>query len=285
MERISVSDLRPLVKIGQEGIVIYLGPQRRSLQLKLLWLERWGGTFGPKSSAEANSKKGRTSLERYIHSKDRRDGVSEEAAEPYLDRGQRPAWILYLQCPQCLSRCRVLYSVQGQHRFGCPRCNRPAYLSNSWQPSGSRHASAFAKLERQRLRHSQAANRIRRDYLGDFGPLRGPLLARPIEVIDKPPRMTWERFKALTNLIEAHETLALVTGLGTSRELLSRVGGQPCPATDDEKLGQMAVASSQWLLKRDAWALRQRNWHSEGRYRASAGQGDTSGITVNVGQG
>lgn len=66
LDRLTVKQVRPLVHKGQKSVLLELGSQRKQVWLTLDWLQRWGGTFGPKSSAEANRNRGKTSSERFM---------------------------------------------------------------------------------------------------------------------------------------------------------------------------------------------------------------------------
>ena len=271
LDRLEVCQVRPLVQVGQQTVDIRHAGQTTTLGL--LWLERWGGTFGPVSSAEANSKRGRASHARTAERWGLEDGSIQLEPERLVDRGQRPAWLLYLACPGCSRRCRVLHSPRGQHRYRCVQCERPAWPSNCWGPSGSRAAGPGAQRERQRMKHLQAAQRIRAKYLGDHGPRRGTVLAAADVTLDKPRGMTWERFSALARLVEAHETLAMVAALGAAQDLCRRLLGAADEALEDPELERNVTRWAQAVLRFDAWALRQSSWHRQGRPRDTPGEG------------
>ena len=274
VDRLEVKAIRPLVQVGQVSVKVHVGAKGRPLLLSLLWLERWGGTFGPRSSAEANRNRSRPGRERFLHRLDLQDGTRKLDPERTADRGGRPAWLLYLQCPRCARRCRVLYSRRGQHQYGCPKCERPAFASNCWTPSGGRSAGPASKRERQRLMHQEAAARIRRQYLNDTGPRTGPLLAPAMATLPKPPRMTWERFGALARLVEAHETLAMMAALAGAQQTLARITGQEKGETLEHRVQEQNTARwARAVLVMDAWALRQRSWHRRGQPRDTPGQG------------
>lgn len=256
MDRLEVRDIRALVHEHQPKIEL-TGAGGLPLVLKLTWLERWGGTFGPRSSAEAN----------HLRSTPRSDRAeADDNPDRVSDRGQRPALLLYLLCPMCSRRCRVLYSLRGKDRYGCPKCNRPAWASNCWSPSGSKKAQQSRQRERKRLQHLQAARRIRRLYLNDHGPRQGSLLAPAIATLQKPRGMTWERFTALANLVEAHETLALMAALGNAEAALGRLAPElKTPADPDSERQERSVKGWAYvILQRDAWALRQTSWKRRG---------------------
>jgi hypothetical protein len=263
-ERLEVHQVRPLVDVGQETVRVLLGPERHPLTLTLTWLERWGGTFGPRSSAAANRGRGRTSEQRL-------DGPALEP-EGTSDRGSRPAWLLYLKCPQCSRRCRVLNSPRGQHAYGCPKCVPLAYPCSRRSGSGTRR-NPGAVAERKRMKHQEAADRILATYLGHTGSRRG-LITPARWAIDKPPRMTWLRFEALCRLVEAHETLATMAQLHVMELTLSRLTGGEVPAIPpDQKATRRMELWAGLVLRHDAWALRQRSWHRRGLPRDTPGQG------------
>ena len=99
LDSLKVKQVRPLVQIGQESVMLELGSQGRQVSLTLDWLQRWGGTFCPKSSAEANSHRGRDSVARVL------ERLDEPSPYRKADRGQFPAWLLYFSCPKCGRRC------------------------------------------------------------------------------------------------------------------------------------------------------------------------------------
>lgn len=150
MDRLDTRSIRSCVQ-SQAPFIVWkteAGP----LRLDLLWQERKGGTFGPGSAAYANY------LRRCIKTPIERDAVAR-IGDPN-DRGQKSAWILYFSCPMCLRRCRVLYSRKGENEFGCIKCNRPAYPSNSWAYTGRRNGSEASRLKRAMLKHEYAVKRI-----------------------------------------------------------------------------------------------------------------------------
>lgn len=272
VDRLEVKTVRPLVQVGQESVLVHVGAKGQPLMLSLLWLERWGGTFGTASSAEANHKRGRPSGERFLEQLDLEDGAMAPDPDRTADRGQVPAWLLYLACPRCARRCRVLYSRRGQHQYGCPKCERPAAPSNCWRASGT--GKPAAARERQRLMHQDAALRIRRRYLNDNGPRTGPVLAPAWVTLTKPRGMTWRRFEALARLVEAHETLAMMATLTSAQHTLARLAGERWePSVEDQKQEQDSTRWAQTVLRVDAWALRQRSWHRRGKPRDTPGQG------------
>jgi hypothetical protein len=267
LDRLEVRQVRPLVEIGQATVDLSVGQQQAPLTLTLDWLERWGGTFGPRSSAAANARRGAGSGERFLRRWDEANGLREPDPGSTADRGGRPAWLLYLSCPQCSRRCRVLYSSPGQHQYACPKCVRPIWRSNTVSASGSRKAGEWARRERTRLKHQQAADRIRCDYLNHTGAAPSMLMPASLS-IPKPSRMTWVRFEALCRLVEAHETLAMEVQLAQLQASLARALPDRDTAPEQD-MGRWART----VLRLDAWALRQRNWHRRGRPRDTPGQG------------
>ena len=265
LDRLTVKQVRPLVQKGQESVLLELGSQRKQVRLTLDWLQRWGGTFGPKSSAEANRNRGKTSSERFLATD------VEPSPERKADRGQVPAWLLYLSCPKCDRRCCVLYSLRAQHDYACPKCTKPCDANRDNGPSGTE--GQWAKRERAITSHRLHAGRIRRDYLGFGGPLPG-ILAASARRIPKPPRMTWNRYEALVRLVEAHETIAMGLQLGAMYGSLNRLTGtQAHPTLAERQDEQDMLRWARSILFLDAWALRQRSWHRCGKPRDTPGQG------------
>lgn len=259
LDRLEVRQVRPLVEIGQ-GLVHLKANGGPDFPLALNWLERWGGTFGPRSSAAANARRGDPVL-----AED--DDLPEQDPDSSTDRGGRPAWLLYFSCPECARRCRVLYSARGQSRYACHKCTRPAWQSTTTSSSGGPDASSWDQRHRFRLKHQRAADRIRRDYLQHAGPAPSPLLST-CYAIPKPHRMTWRRYEALCRLVEAHEMLALEVQLSHLQKTLAKmVPGMETPPEHPPSRWARAV------LTLDAWALRQRSWHRRGRPRDTLGQG------------
>jgi hypothetical protein len=275
VDRIELKQVRPLVQVGQVSVQLQVGPQQKPLWLSLEWLERWGGTFGPRSSVAAARRRAELATEgsagRYLRRLDEQAGDRERNPEEAVDRGTRPAWMLYLSCPRCARRCTVLCSRRGQHQYACTKCERPASRSNCWNPSGS-DRSPWARAERQRLQHEEAAARIRRDYLGYTG-RTGGLLQPPTRIIPKPPRMTWDRYDALVRLVEAHETLALMATMANLSGLMSRVMGEDrAPRLDERRQEADMQRWARTVLRLDAWALRQRTWLRKGQPHVPPGR-------------
>ena len=272
MDRLEVKQVRPLVEKGQVSVMLELGSQRKRLLLALDWLQRWGGTFGPKSSAEANRNRNVPSVARFLKQVDQNAGDLAVDPDRKADRGQVPAWLLYFSCPKCARRCRVLYSLRGQHNYACTECMKPCYPNREGGPSGC-SKSPGAKRERERIRHQLKAKAIRRDYLQHTQPHRG-ILVPHARTIPKPPRMTWERYEALCRLVEAHETLAMSYQLAGLYQSLNQLQGASAHPTMSERVEEKNM--TEWahrILRIDAWALRQRSWHRRGKPRDTPGEG------------
>ncbi len=265
--------IRPLVEIHQPSVQFDLARHGARVFLELEWMVRWGGTFGTNSSAEANACRNKNSSEKLFNHLDKQNQHRSADTQPNTDRGQVPAWLLYLKCPQCFRRCRVLYSLHSKFDYGCTKCNRPAWPSNTWSVSGHRSAGPAAKCERMRLKHSQAAERIRQGYL--FHTESHTELFQPsADTIPKPLRMTWRRYQALCRLIEAHEYLAIIAQCGHVQSSLHRLNDLSNQSTLVEGVeGNNGTSSAYRILKMDAWALRQRSWHRRGKPRDTPGEG------------
>ena len=190
MDRLDTKTVRSCVQ-NQAPFIVWkteAGP----LRLDLLWQERKGGTFGPGSANYANY------LRRCIKTPIERDAVAR-IGDPN-DRGRKSAWILYFGCPTCSRRCRVLYSRKGKNEFGCIKCNRPAYPSNSWPYTGRNNGSQTSKIGREMLRHEHAAERINSKLL---------------------TKRKGERIKELSRIKETHKKLALILCLRIAQKMLS----------------------------------------------------------------
>lgn len=199
MDRIDTRSVRPLVQANES--VVCLQVHSEPIQLELIWLERTGGTFGPGSAAFANQ------LRRLIKKPAKLKSLS--SIRDLEDRGKRTGLLLYLSCPICSRRCRVLYSRKGENKFGCVKCNRPAYYSNCWPYTGRRNARGISSLERKRLKNEQAAARI-----------RGMLGAQKIS---KTARTRIRKNEILYKL-EMHEKLALLASIKSAEYLIIKAG-------------------------------------------------------------
>lgn len=199
VDRVDTGMVRNAVAKGQKQVQLGLSPG--SIQLELIWSKRTAGLFGSTSAAIANRR--RLSIKNP-------EGWQLRDLEEANDRGQTQGLVLYLACPKCCRRCRVLYSRRNLSDFGCVKCNRPAYESNSWPYTGRKNAGGISKHERTRLKHEQAAKRIRKQ-LGERP--QAPAHARAIPAkIDKqkPPGMSIARFHELILKLDIEEKLALL---------------------------------------------------------------------------
>lgn len=199
MNRIDAGMVRKVATSFQQEACLHLGSG--SIKIELIWNKRTAGLFGSGSAAIAN--------QRRLSIKKPRTWQPKAQAEAD-DRGQTQGWVMYLACPKCSRRCRVLYSKPNLCEFGCIKCNRPAYASNSWPYTGRKNAGGISKHERTRLKHEQAAKRIRKQ-LGERP--QGPAHARAIPAkIDKqkPPGMSIARFHELILKLDIEEKLALL---------------------------------------------------------------------------
>ena len=215
MDRIDTRDVRPLVQIKDD--IANFQRNGELLRINLLWQERWGGTFGPRSSSFATRLRRNADFSKkplLLHS-------------PHIDindRGQRPAWIMYFACPTCDRRCRVLYSLKGRNEYGCGKCNRPAWESNTWPYTGRRKARGVSALERARMKHEQASRRLREKCLGK------PLMQYSIKdrlsltpALRKPDRMSQARFDEIYYQHQIHQQLALLAKLRLAEMTLRKL--------------------------------------------------------------
>lgn len=213
MERITTRHVKPLVEIKSKQVIWKRGSER--LKLNLIWVERNAGTFGPGSAAYARQMRLDVRRNLNLSRLDKMGDIS--------DRGKRTAWLLFFSCPNCLRRCRVLYSLIGMNEFGCVKCNRPAYASNSWPCTGRRNARGISRMERGRLKCMQTAARARKVNGLSFVPLVGDLAVLSESCFKKPSRMTWVRFEELALKIELCEKEALLFSLRSAACSLSKV--------------------------------------------------------------
>lgn len=194
MDRIDTKLVRSNVTINDQATILELKPGR--IRLELIWNERKGGTFGPGSAAFANRL---------------RRGIRNHAVQPYTnieDRGNKAGFILYFKCPNCSRRCRVLYSKKDENMFGCIKCNRPAYESNSLQYTGRRNARGISLHERERIKNVQAATKIRQQ-----------IHAR----LKRQTRKNSELLLELTTSLEIHEKLADLASMRSTMFLLHKI--------------------------------------------------------------
>lgn len=213
MIRIDTRSVRSRVQPNQK--VVGLQVQSEPIQLELIWMERTAGTFGPGSAAFANQL--RRSIKKPAELK------SLYPIRDLEDRGQRTGLLLYLSCPICSRRCRVLYSRKGENKFGCVKCNRPAYYSNCWPYTGRRNARGISPLERKRLKHEQGAEKIRRQLSGswEYQVLRNE--TSKCQLTEKNRRMSRARFEDLFYLFSARKRLALLASLEIAHYLLKKL--------------------------------------------------------------
>lgn len=260
LEVVTVREVRPMVEIGQAEVPLWLGIPPKLVHVGLHWLERYGGTFGPRSSAEATTKRSRRSIDRFLEEDE------PPPPERLADRGKVSAWILYLSCPRCFRRCRLLRTVRGQHRWGCPLCCHALH-------PGAEHGAGHAGPKRESDRHREKATRIRRDYLGMPAADAGDLYFKPAAYwIQKPPgcKITHERWEALIRLAKAHETLWQIHWLEYMQRSLGKlpgVGAALAPTMDSRIEQRNATRWAKSVLRIDRWALRQKSWHRRGQPR------------------
>jgi hypothetical protein len=246
------------VEVGQQSVRLHLGDPSRTVEIGLQWLQRYGGIFGPQSSAEAASRRFRNSTERFMMED---DPVPEQR---HADRGQLPAWITFLSCPTCGKRCTVLRTPRGRNAWTCWKC-LPQLAPRNPQPGDP---SSQKQAHRQRY----WATRIRRDYMGFPPNVAGDLFFRPAICLQRPRscRITHERWEALRRLAAAHETLWQLDELESIPSALWRlpgVQGALTPTTADRKKRQDATRWAWAVIRMDRWSLRQTSWHRRGRPR------------------
>jgi hypothetical protein len=195
--------------------VACLQVQSETIWLELMWLERTSGTFGPGSAAFANQ------LRRSI--KKPADLKILCSIRDLEDRGQRTGLLLYLSCPICSRRCRVLYSRKGENKFGCVKCNRPAYYSNCWPYTGRRNAGGISPLERKRLKNEQGAEKIRKQLSESRGyKVVGNEIGK-YPLINKSGKISQTRFEDYFYLFSTRKRLALLASLEACQYLLRKL--------------------------------------------------------------
>jgi hypothetical protein len=215
MDRIDTRDVRPLVQTKDDNACLQRNGE--PLRINLLWQERWGGTFGPQSSSFA------TRLRRN----------ADFSNKPLLlpsqhinidDRGQRPAWVMFFACPTCDRRCRVLYSLKGRNEYGCGKCNRPAWESNTWPHTGRRNARGVSALERARLKHEQAARRLKVKLMGQPAAVGLSEHVKTAQApLRKPARMSRYCSDDLSHQIRVHEGLSMMAQIKSAQHTLARL--------------------------------------------------------------
>lgn len=145
MDRVDTRMIRPYVQSGQT--LCWLQVPGGLAWFELVWRNHSSGTFTPGSAAYANRLRKSVAL---------LTPIKEEHLPTVGQRGKSCGLIMFFACPICDSPCRVLYSKKGERRFGCVKCNRPAYPSNCLPYTGRRNASPASLAARQMLRHRQA---------------------------------------------------------------------------------------------------------------------------------
>jgi hypothetical protein len=199
MERVDTRMVRPYAQVGQATAYVVSGTC--AVELDLIWLSRTAGTFGSGSGAYASYL--RLSLKKEI------DGSTVERIGNHNDRGFKTAWILYFKCPSCGRRCRVLYSKKKENLFGCVKCNRPAYPSNCWPYTGRISAGGISKLQRERIKHEQAAARVIQQISRKTRKNLVTSKAKANHVVTRPPKMSYLKFNLLCLKAVTHRQKAL----------------------------------------------------------------------------
>lgn len=274
LETLTLRMVRPLVKLGQEAVRLQLDNPPRVSEIGLLWLERYGGTFGSRSSAEAASRRFLGISERFLTEKD------PEPEERYGDRGRVPAWIAYLSCPSCGKRCTVLRTPIGTNAWACWKC-LPQLAPRNQQP-GSPASRKHAH------RHRYWAMRIRCEYMGLPADVAGDLVFQPAICLQRPKgcRFTHERWEALRRLAAAHETLWQLAELDSTALILRQLPGLKgvLRSTTDDRIMQLdATRWAKAVIRLDRWALRQMSWHRRGRPRNPNEARARHNVTCSVG--
>ena len=207
MLSIQVRDVRPLVEVNQQTVRL---PQMGA-PLSLLWRWRSGGCLGPEAAAAMDARQ-------------RQPRKDRPAAEPPLDRGATGGWHLDLVCPACSKPCRKLFAHRWSERirsdarlWACRRCHRVTYASSN-RPGSSNGRRPPSYRSRK---HTEAAIRIRRDFMGLEPEEAGNIYFPPATLLahktSPRSRIHWERWEALRQLAMAHETLSGVPASGVTR--------------------------------------------------------------------
>jgi hypothetical protein len=241
MLSIRVRDVRPLVELHQQTVLL----NQVGKPLALLWRWRSGGCLGPDSAAAMNARQSQAREYR-------------PAAAPQLDRGATGGWHLDLICPVCAKPRRRLFCPHWSllcrpesRPWACRHCHRVTYASSNrpGTSNGRRPPSYHYR------KHAEAAERIRRDYLGCTATLRS--------------RIHEERREALLRLTRAHEILATLAWEAALNRYAIQLGMEP---STPEGGWWAALAKEQ--IRENSWATRQSRWHRRGRPRP--GPGDPS---------
>lgn len=203
--------------------------------------------MGPESAAAMNARQ-------------RQARVDRPAAEPQLDRGTTGGWHLDLICPVCAKPCRRLFCPSWSLLFrpesrpwACRHCHRVTYTSSN-RPGSSNGRRPPSYRSRK---HTEAAIRIRRDFMGVGDDEAEATLA--ITKVNRRSRIHGERWQALHELAQAHETLATLAWEDQLNRYAAQLG--LAPASPQARWWE-AIAEEQ--LKRTSWATRQSSWHRRG---------------------
>ena len=120
-------------------------------------------------------------------------------------------------------------------------------------------------------KHTEAAIRIRRDFMGLEPEEAGNIYFPPATLLalKASPRspIHWERWEALRQLAMAHETLATMAWGEALNRYAIQVGLEP---TAPEGGWWAAVAEEQ--IRENRWATRQSSWHRRGLPRPGPGE-------------
>jgi hypothetical protein len=115
-------------------------------------------------------------------------------------------------------------------------------------------------------KHTEAVIRIRRDFMGMEPEEAGNIYFPPalLLALKTSPRSAfhWERWKALRQLVLAHETLGMATWSEAIPHLALQVGVDD-PAPDH----QLEISRAWERLRGHAWVTRQSSWHRGGKPR------------------
>ena len=261
MDAIRLVDIRKHVETRQSAV--RLSVNGKPLWLRLHWLEQTTGLFGSASGREA-SKRQLLSMNE-MHEVQLAEALGERPIpkERMADRGGS-CWHMYLTCPRCDRRCKVIYSIPGKNDWQCPKCCKPTSLSTRWPHHGG--ASPNGPDERLFRKHSEAAARfavklLRATKVNQTG------LQQPARALYENPGLSNKRYTACCLFIDAHRVIAETAYMRISLRKVDAIAPGCLGSLKGEwvKDMELAIAKARLDLQRYRWVLRHANSLRRGR--------------------